>query len=359
MTIPDVDDAQAAASVVAQVPGLTHRQRPMPPHVLPYSELDQLPPLDEPGALAASSACERWWHSHIASLGPDVHLGGDGGDAVMTAPLLYLADLAHLRAAGQLWRHAVGWAQLRNQAPHLLIRTARSARQANYRSELGALAAQLRAGSLPAARPMAALSLLPHTAVAAWMSRQGRELVAERLHQHAAEHAEPVVPGSFGIGDTAAWLTLTAFGRQQRLDADLAATQGINHQSPFLDDAVIRACWSIPAWHRTTPHQAKPLLVNAFTNLVPASVLRRSTKGDHTAYAYRGLATNAPELTRLFTDSCLAQVGLIEDSAVRAVISRARAGQAIPLGALDLLVTTELWLRGNSGTHDSAGRDTS
>ena len=50
------------------------------------------------------------------------------------------------------------------------------------------------------------------------------------MRHHADEHASPVVPGEFGIGDAAAWLSLNTFSRTQRAYSDLAASCSVNHE---------------------------------------------------------------------------------------------------------------------------------
>lgn len=156
------------------------------------------------------------------------------------------------------------------------------------------------------------------------------------------------MPGELGIGDALSWLSLATFGRAQRLSTDLAATMGVDHHAPYLDDTVVRACWSVAASLRTTPEHAKPLLRHGRAGATPVDRARR-TKGDYTALAYRGLRQNAPMLREVFTRSRLAGVGLIDDRAIQIVIDRAVAGVPVPLGAFDAVVGTELWLRGQEG----------
>jgi asparagine synthase (glutamine-hydrolysing) len=287
-----IDDAAAAAHVVDVVPGLVHQQMEIPDAVLPYSELDGIPVVDEPSDYLVATAWMRWWRRCLAEGGSDLHLGGDGGDGVLLAVPSYLADLARPRTIGTLWRHANGWARLRHQSPHALIRAATEVRRTPYRDALNQAADRVNLGG-PAPSGWARLvSWLNVGGVSAWATPDARQLVADCLRGHAAEHDSPVVPGQFGIGDATAWLSLNTFARGLRADVALAAECGVSLHSPYLDDGVIRACWSVPASVRTTPDQAKPLLRHAVAGLVPASVVERQTKGDYTALSYRGLRSN-------------------------------------------------------------------
>lgn len=120
---------------------------------------------------------------------------------------------------------------------------------------------------------------------------------------------------------------------------------GVNVHAPFLDDGVIRACWSVASWVRTTPERSKPLLYEAMRDIVPDVVLRRRTKGNYTDLAYRGLRQHHDALRDLFTGSRLSGIGLIDEAAVCQELGRGATGLPVRLGAFDLLVGTEIWLR--------------
>jgi asparagine synthase (glutamine-hydrolysing) len=345
LTVPGVDDADVAAEIAGQVPGLAYEQWAVPDSALPYSGLESLPHMDEPADIAVSSALIRWWMQRVAHRGSDLHLSGDGGDGVLLAVPTYLGDLATGRQMRDLWHHANGWARLRHQAPQSLIRAAVRLRHTDYRKAVRDVATRLDCGTAPSTDWARRIAWLGHSAISEWTTPEARGMVAARLRQHADEHASPIVPGNFGIGDATAWLSLSAYARSHRFYIDLAAEQGVNHQTPYLDDSVIRACWSVPAWQRTTPDRVKPLLQKAVGNLVPSVLVNRRTKGDYTASSYRGLHRNARFLVDLFTNSRLGELRLIDEAAVRDVVRRGAAGAPIRIGAFDMLVGTEVWLR--------------
>lgn len=350
LVVPEVDDVETATEVARHVPGLEHMLWMVPDSVAPYSELDTVPPLDEPGAHAANVSRAAWWLRGIADLGSDLHLSGDGGDGVLMALPSYLGDLATLGRAREFWRHVTGWATLRNQSPHSLARSGLALSRTTYRDALLSRANRLVGGDRTSAGWSDLVSWLGNSRVVEWMTPDARSLVAGRLRQHAEVHAAPVVPGRFGTGDTATWLALNTFGRSQRLYTDMAVTLGVNHQSPFLDDEVVRACWSVPAWVRTTPQRAKPLLGVAMDGQVPVRLTERNTKGNYNAVAYRGLQRSGHVLREMFTGSRLADLGLVDEAAVRQTVEHGAAGVPVQLGALDALVSTELWLRSSATT---------
>ncbi len=359
LIVDGVEDASAAAHAARVVSGLTHEQVKIPDAVLPYSDLDQLLVVDEPADYLVAGAWLQWWRRYLAEDGSDVHLGGDGGDGVLLALPSYLADLASPRTGRALWRHASGWARLRHQAPHTLVRAAVALRRTPYRDALTRAADRLIQGGSGPTGWARLVSWFDIGGVGTWATSEARHLVASCLRRHADEHATPAVPGKFGIGDATAWLSLNAFARGLRSDVALAAACGVTLQSPYLDDGVVRACWSVPASVRTTPEQPKPLLRHAVDGLVPASVVDRRTKGDYTALSYRGLHRNADAIDDLLASSRLGALGLIDTQAVRAELDRGAAGVPIRLGAFDTLMGVELWLRsteiGTPGTPIATG----
>ncbi|MGH3451176.1 MAG: albusnodin/ikarugamycin family macrolactam cyclase [Haloechinothrix sp.] len=344
VTAPGVADADYAVAL-ASVPGLRQHVVDEPDGVLPYTSLIDLPRLDEPSTCLAVLARERWWLNTIADRGSDLHLSGDGGDGVLTAPPAYLADLAAPATVRQLWLHARGWARLRHRAPSALIRAAFALRHTDYSTALRAATTCVggrRAGAIGWEQ---LVSWLGPGGTIPWGSSEARELAAQALGEHAEHHSAPVAPDGLGIGDTVAWMALTAFAGSQRAYTELAVENGVNHHAPFLDNQVVRACWSVPAAVRTTPDQAKPLLLRAMRDIVPDVVLDRRDKGDYTAWHYRGLRANADALDDLLASARLGELGLIDIPAMRAELQRATAGLPIRLGAFDAVLSTELWLR--------------
>lgn len=342
--VEGVEDVAAARHVAGAVPNIVHETMPVPDSVIPYSALDNVPAVDEPSNYLVGAAWARWWRRTISEGGSDVHLTGDGGDGVLLAAPSYLADLARPRTLGVLWKHANGWARLRHQSPAAVARAAAELRATPYRAALLRAAHQLEAGTAAPTGWTRWISWLDIGGVSAWATQDARRLAADFLRTHADRY-EGHVPGEFGMGDSAAWVALNAYARGRRADVVHAATCGVTLEAPFLDDGVIRACWSVPSWVRTTPARAKPLLRRAVEGVVPPRALARSTKGDYTEICYLGIRNNAVSVDELLWSSRLSELGLIDVDAVRAEVCRAVAGVRVRLGALDALLGAELWLR--------------
>ena len=111
------DDPAHARQVATAIAGLRHLELPLPREVDPYAALTEIPHTDEPFQDVSIFARLRWWMAAVNQLGSRAHLSGDGGDAVLSAPPAYLADLARRGTRGELRRHAADWARCGTARP--------------------------------------------------------------------------------------------------------------------------------------------------------------------------------------------------------------------------------------------------
>ncbi len=336
-------DDPAHARGVAAVPGIKHVELPLPGEVEPYTALTEMPQTDEPFEDVSIFARLRWWMTIVRELGGRAHLTGDGGDAVLTAPPAYLSDLARRRESRELWSHAAGWARLRHRPVHRLVGAARRLASTTQASAIEHYASALERDGTGAASQRrwedliawAPLPPCPH-----WFTPHARKLAATAVRNASQRLAEGAAPG-----DVASLEMVQAYGRAHRIHVELAAGRGVALHAPYLDDVVVAACLAAPAVERTSPRQAKPLLCVAMTGRVPDAALVRTTKGDYSMLAYRGLSRHHRTVADLLTNSRLAGLGLIEEKAIRADLARGAAGLRVPLAALDQVLGAELWLR--------------
>ena len=304
------------------------------------------------GSLASARSAARL--AVLAASPASLHLTGEGGDAVLLAAPSYLAGLARATSAGTLLRHAAGYARLRQESPAALARRAVRLARTSPRHALSRLAAQLAAAEAGALTgPRAVPGWLEHIA---WWSSPAEALgwlrpaIRGQLAEIAADPATAAaVPPGAGPAELAALTDLRRSGDAQRQLRQVAGCFGVAAHAPFLDDAVIRAALSVPAYLRADPQAYKPLLRMALDGLVPAPVLTRRTKGDYSAEDYAGARAAAPRLRALLRDSRLAALGVIEPAAVADAVDRMIAGLAVPLGPLVTLLATEEWLRERDG----------
>lgn len=278
-----------------------------------------------------------------------VHLGGEGGDALLVAPPGYLAALARPGRLRELIRDSGVLARARHEAPlSVAVRAARLARTP-LSAALRHLADGLERGG--AARDIDWLDAVawwpPPGPETRWLTR-----VASKELAGLARRTAETVPHTAGsrAGDVTALDSLRTSGAVQRQLSEAARVFGVWPQAPFLDTDVVRACATLPAQLRAAPPAFKPLLGAALADLVPAPVLSRRTKGDYGDEDYQGVRARARELRGLLADSRLAALGVVEPSAVTASLDRALMGLRAPFPALNRLLAAEIWLR-NTAWH--------
>lgn len=345
------DDLAFAVRTAATVPNLVHHTVPGAPRTVYYAGLDDLsalPVSDAPNAYVVTASIKRAVLSSVTgrTAAPGVHFTGAAGDAVLSAPSSYLADLLREGQRRRAWQHGLVHARLRHASAFSVLARAKPAARTDLAGAWRQTAAELRRPArdwVPqAVRPVAWTPLL---ASADWMDPDVRLRLADVVEEAAGE----LVDAPARLADWSDRQDLARVGANTAGWRALAlADHGIELAAPFLDNEVIRACLAVPADQRGAPGQYKQLLDAAFagTGVLPGFVLARTTKGGFNALAYAGLRANAPVLKDLLgSSSRLAALGLVTEQPVTAALARAAAGQPTAQGALHLVVAAEVWLR--------------
>jgi asparagine synthase (glutamine-hydrolysing) len=300
-----------------------------------------------PRALTAQRDAARL--AVAAESGARVHLTGEGGDAVLMTSPAYLADLARQHALRTLWRHCGEYARLRHVAPASLATSAIRLAGTGPGAALRAVATQLAASAAPRSGWADLVSWWQPSEAASWLTRDLRRQLADLAGD---PHTARAVPHGVGPADLAALSDLRRSGDAQRQLRAVGRSYGVAVHAPFLDTAAVRAALEVPAVTRADPWSYKPILASALAGLVPADVFARRTKGDYSTEEYRGARQAITELRALLRGSRLADLGVIEPAPVLAALDRMAAGIAVPLGPLNMLLATEIWLRAAAGAED-------
>ncbi|MFB8443480.1 asparagine synthase-related protein [Streptomyces niveus] len=306
---------------------------------------------DEPDPAVVALARSRLRLDQVARLGAEVHLGGEGGDALLVAPPGYLAALARPERLRQLAKESRVLARARQEAPSAvaaravgLARTplATALRRLADGFERRATGGTGRAGAGDVGW-LDAIAWWPEPgSETGWLTRAASTELAGLAREAAGSAGRTA--GS-RAGDLTALDNVRTSGAVQRQLSEMARPFGVWPQAPFLDSDVIRACAALPAHLRAAPPAFKPLLGAALADLVPAPVLARRTKGDYGDEDYQGARACARELRGLLADSRLAELGVVEPSAVVAALDRAVMGLRVPFPTLNRLLAAEIWLR--------------
>ncbi|MGH4007939.1 MAG: asparagine synthase-related protein [Pseudonocardiaceae bacterium] len=290
---------------------------------------------DEPHIVIRDHARITRVARQLVERGSRLHLGGMGGDQVLQAPAAYL--------------HTTAWAHPRIAASHLRGRRAVSgwplaatlrqlADRRSYQQWLTATIDDLIAPPPPRAMPN--LGWGPALRLPPWATPLAADAARTLLYE-AAARAQPLASTR---GQHATLEQLRGVSYFTRHIAGIMARAGLPLAAPFLDDRVIEACLATRLHERTTPWRFKPLIVEAMRDLVPASVLQRSTKGDFSADWHAGLRNARPHLASLLDDLELARLGLVDTDILR----KACIGwypYALSPVALDRTLACEAWLR--------------
>ncbi|NUU20403.1 MAG: hypothetical protein HOV68_02645, partial [Streptomycetaceae bacterium] len=138
------DDVEYAARIAASSARLKHLLVPADPDCLPYSRLvdafDVPPPTDDPASPLVTAARTLRQLGAARDAGIDVHLTGYGGDAVLSTPIAYLADLAMDHHPIAAMRHARSWARVAGLRPGDLASAARRVGRTTFDQALRDLA---------------------------------------------------------------------------------------------------------------------------------------------------------------------------------------------------------------------------
>ncbi|MGH3799831.1 MAG: asparagine synthase-related protein [Pseudonocardiaceae bacterium] len=330
------DDAHWAHRAANQLDGVEHLFLDRQQLPLMYADAGEGGAgADEPHIIIRDHARTTVMARQLVEHGSRLHLCGVGGDQVLQAPAAYLHTTAWAHpsiAASQLrGRRAVsGWplaATLRGLAD-----------RRTYQQWLTATIDDLTAP--PPARGMPNLGWGPALRLPPWATPAVADAARTLLHEAAAS-AQPLAPTR---GQHATLEQLRSVGYFTRHIAGIMARAGLPLAAPFLDDRVVEACLAVRLHERTTPWRFKPLIVEAMRDLVPATVLQRTTKGDFSADWHAGLRRARAHLAGLLDDLVLARLGLVDADALRKVCLGLYP-YALPMIALDRTLACEAWLR--------------
>jgi asparagine synthase (glutamine-hydrolysing) len=284
-------------------PRLKHVLCPLTTQQLPYSRMAQLiVATDEPApgtvTLARTVAEFKLLHDIDAT---DCHFIGDGGDTLLGGHPDDLAELARSRHWPLFIQHSMGWARLHRTAVWPLVRTAITDQHR---------AAQRTPG---------------------WATEHAREARLDK---------EDVL----GVGYDRTLEAIRVVGRTARADIQIAEQYGIRIHNPFTDSQVIQAALAVPSHRRANPYHYKALLSQAASQILPASVAHRCSKGDFTPDHYLGLRANFAEINEL-VDGRLAELDLVRPSGLRRILSHAASGMPVAFSEFEPVIAAEVWLR--------------
>ena len=307
---------------------------------IPYQDIMDLPQRDEPdpGSLMPGGR-DRAYFRAIREFGGVIHMLGGGADSLFSPSNLCLADMLNANQYSQFLRHAVATSRLESTSSRKVIAGALRFQQIGIQGDFIRFARDI---NTPDCHPPGELTG-PKSGSGAleWLTPAARTSLGEYALQRAVEFESPP---DMGVGDWYSVAMARSDARSYYRSDTRARQTGLEIHTPYYDNNVLTAAFAIPAWQRYDPHFFKKMLVESMDGLVPSYVYERTTKGDYGADLYAGIHAATPNLMRLFNDSALGDLGLIDPSKVLHVIESI-ATRPFPLPSLNTLVAAELWAR--------------
>jgi len=340
----DVKCAQHAASLFPNIAAVMIKGHELPEE---YSNLESVPLTDAPDPVCLVIGQIRHKMEIIKAKRSQLHMTGDGGDAVLLAPYSYCADLLRRRRLVTFFQHIYGWSRVNYCSLLALMRSTAQLSFTYYRQWLLQQAKKMKVGDLslqvfrtqtPIGQVMKWDSL---PEFASWHSKKSVDLVLEELQRWATI----AVPLADLPGEHEAIADIQLNGLVVRADQQIADIYDVNIEFPYLDSLVIDACLSARPEDRTSPFIYKPLLPRAFHQDLPQSVFERNTKGDYTADEFIGLRKNRTVINELFQTSLLADMGLIDIGKLQDTMQQFSMGFYAGLALFSRTLAIELWLR--------------
>lgn len=317
----------------------------MPGAHLLYDRLLRIRPTDEADISIAERGKADRYYAFLGELGSELHVTGNGADSAFDLdPRQYIGQFARFSTYPKFIKSVIEVARTTRHSPHEILQDARAAYDSSPSKRLLEISQSLEGVS---DLPQAIKTRLFGAAVAPeWLTRNARR----QLGDIALEYSRQLqMPDDWDRGNYAAYSEVKSLGLSTHGMMQIAARRDIRVHTPYMDNDVLRACFSIPAHERMNPWEFKSFLRRGVEGIVPDMVTQRNTKGVYTHYGYQGMRASAPAINGLLHNSILADLGIIEPSIVQNSIEKAYRGENIPWASFDSLIASELWLRNLDG----------
>jgi len=115
---------------------------------------------------------------------------------------------------------------------------------------------------------------------------------------------------------------------------------------PLLSQPVMETCFRIPTWMWIDGGRDRAIARQAFSDVLPAKVIDRRSKGGMDAYCLRNFEANRARLDPYLLDGHLAGAGLLDRSAVAAYLRQPVGSRDPRFYSLLPVIDAEAWARG-------------
>ncbi|MFE3202276.1 asparagine synthase-related protein [Embleya sp. NPDC059237] len=333
-------DVHYARDLARQVPGLDHEIVTGTEESANYHGLQdvaEVPFTDGPSLALATLGTFDLIYAAARAHDSDMHLSGEGGDAVLTGWGALLVDAWTPGRRREVLTLIAHWARLGDTSVAHTARRLLALARADHHRELARLAEALRRGPVAVDRPNLLARCGPRPGTA-WLTRHGRHAVADIVDASRTWTPRGVPPGRRDY-----WDAIHHSGTTHADTARIAEHHDIALHLPYLDDTVIGVCAIAPELLRFSPRDYKPLL-HGLRGTVPDLLLERRTAGAFDGTARVGLTAREPWVRDLIASSRLADAGLIDPARATATLDRTLCGMHSH-AEIHHLIATETWAR--------------
>lgn len=312
------------------------------------AELEGMPRAEE-FAVAVNASVYNWrfigrYFKEITQNSDQLHITGNGGDEVLKVGPEYLADLLNRGDIGRYGKEVMHWARLYNVSPlklgHVMAQLAINPSGVIAKAHRNV--AQQSGENKNAILDVFNL-LHPMQASMMLLGTRGRQEIAQFLTEKANDK-DPLNGYSIGSFKSLEGLRATSHISQMVKFYANVGEPSSSAQSPFLDNNVVRAAFSLEASRKGSPHAFKPLLEHAMEGHIPPEVAARHTKGAYDEASSTIFNRSAATFEEFFDNSILEEAGIINEQ-VRKRFSHFNNLPIEQTWPLERILNAEGWLR--------------
>ncbi|AFZ26601.1 asparagine synthase (glutamine-hydrolyzing) [Cylindrospermum stagnale PCC 7417] len=337
----DVKYAQQAASLYPNINPVMVEDFNLPSE---YSGLESVPLIDIPDPVVLDMARIIYKMEIVKLSGSQLHINGEGGDAVLSSSCSYCVDLLKQAKIIGFLQHILGWSRLATCSPLPLIMSSINLNFSSYQQWLmqkikNKTLLVTTSNNLTNLEETITWDSLPKST--SWYTNKLVDLVLEELYKWALI----ATPFADNPGEHQAIAIIQGMGSSIKAEQQVADIYDVNLESPFLDSSVIDACLSAKPEERTSPFAYKPLLIKAFQQDLPQSIFKRNTKGEYTADELIGFRENRHIIKEILNTSLLADMGLVDIKKLQTAMQYFSIRLSDNMSFFNTTLSLEIWLR--------------
>lgn len=313
-----------------------------------YSHLKSLPLIDLPDPIMMDVGRINYLTRYIRNIGAQLHINGIGGE-IFSSPLSYLADLLKHNKIREFFQHSVIKAKLHNCAPSVLILSALMLRFSSYKTWWKKQAKTLYSSKrkktyIGRERQPYIRDLLGYDyplKSSSWHTEKCIFLAINTCNELSNNEKKlSNTPGQEHFFALIQELGIISFVYRK-----IAEANGINIDSPYLDNSIIDTCFSSKPEDNTNLFQYKPLLSKALENDICNDFLSRKSKSEYTNDHLLNIKQNLNDTKMRLKNSVLADMDLVDISEVFNFLEEVEMGLSFNNRNIRQTIAVETWLQ--------------